>query len=643
MADVNKTATITVKAVTAPMEAGIKGATGSVNALADALNKVKTGLNYLQSGVQLGQFAADMERLGKAVPSAELEALQRATGNTVDKMSLLSLASRNLTGDLRLSQAQLVDVAGAAQALHERGFGPTIEIANKLSDALRTGREGALKEYGIEVDNLKDKHALMREELRKFHDLASDTGPVDARARSMEQFSARLQDSLNQLKQTLGDFVIGSLKYLNMLLDGVTTVAGNLAGAWHYMTTGNLVGVQAGSISNSSQAGAYAREYANNIGGYGEFGGAVYGLGNLGLGYQQYYQTRAANAARADQDKFNATIAGLIPELADQGQDTLDALTDQYGGIVNSEIKPKRPRGGGGKRQANYFEQTVGPEAVSVGVDLAYFGAQGAAQRDLGGLYSGVADSIGAFGDVGTDEGTTVQGGLGRLLGGIGSAARGLGRAAGSAASSAPTRQQIQALQDAQSKQQLAQLQSLTSAAGSAANAGVSALSAAVDAAVAGGKGIAAAAEAAAKASLRATAVKAITQAAWETAEGLAALAIGGPFGGASATAHFKAAAAYAATAAVAGGLSAAIPGGGSSGGGQHAAGTPGAGSSTGSFFGSSPSNNNQGGPTHVTVNMYGLPPGADAAKIGQSVQYALDQANKAGRTRGGSVVVQVR
>lgn len=105
-----------------------------------------------------------------------------------------------------------------------------------------------------------------------------------------------------------------------------------------------------------------------------------------------------------------------------------------------------------------------------------------------------------------------------------------------------------------------------------------SATFAALNAAITGEQSITAAIKNALRAELKAVSLRATVKAAEHTAMGFAALALGGPFGGSSASQHFKAAGMYAAVAGLAGGASGAvgaIGGGGSGGGGAGAVAPP--------------------------------------------------------------------
>ena len=176
-----------------------------------------------------------------------------------------------------------------------------------------------------------------------------------------------------------------------------------------------------------------------------------------------------------------------------------------------------------------------------------------------------------------------------------------------------------------------AKLQDRSTMAGGAFGALSDGIAASVSAAIDGSENIGKAFAKAAAAALKATAVQASVSALWETAKGIAALAVGSP----SAGAHFKAAAVFAATAVAAGVGSAAF--GAAGGGGASAIGAnTGAGAAGGLGGRSSGGANGQGNVTYI-INVNGYV--GDEKKLGEEIERKRQAAHRAGRSDGSTVV----
>src|SRR5262249_28645962 len=139
------------------------------------------------------------------VPTETLKGFQEATEGTIDKVSLLKFGMKALHGEFHLTADGAKLVLEAAQHLHDQGFGPTLDIAEKLEESLRTGNVKTLKEYGVALANTKDKMASVKEELEAFHRIAASPVNVDPGLQAIERLEAKVADFKTAWKVALGE------------------------------------------------------------------------------------------------------------------------------------------------------------------------------------------------------------------------------------------------------------------------------------------------------------------------------------------------------------------------------------------------------------------------------------------------------
>lgn len=188
---------------------GLNSALDLANKLGDALDK----------GIDLAKFGAEMNGLRKNVPTEALRAMTDATRGTVAQVDLLRFANKALTGEFHLTSDGLRIVTGAAQQLSERGFGPTLDIAKKLDEALRKGDFGELKALGINATNTK-------EAFEDFRKLAATPMNVDPTLTALKQMETGWADLADEIKRAAGN----ALSYLgNKALTTVGTIGTGLS------------------------------------------------------------------------------------------------------------------------------------------------------------------------------------------------------------------------------------------------------------------------------------------------------------------------------------------------------------------------------------------------------------------------------
>ena len=565
------------------------GLRANVDRLKDFAGQLDSAAGSMRRLLDLAKGAGEMRQAEASFKGtgAELGRLQRAVDGTVDKMRLMGFANKAMRGEFHLTQGGMEQVLAAADAMNDQGFGDTIEIAEKMARALKTGSTRSLREYGITVDETKDKQKIVNDLMSEFKRIASDGAPEDAMNKRFEQFNARLTDSINRLKMALGTLVLEFIDHVAELNEQADLLF---------------------SRDERSRTAKKAREIM--MGGrelpgqqFGRAAGFLGDLGSLGGGPNLGVMTRGLSET-ATQAQFEAILAN-DPALARQFQGIMTALNsgrDAKAMIERAAAAADVARGG-----------MAGKPPPGGGAGAGFVLSESRA-TDL--------TLTGRFGKTDAFPGSARGGDAGSMQAAAGKAPRIGGE---DMALAERQRQFDELMADMANRQKFA---------GAAFGALSDGIAASVGAAIDGSESMGKAFLRAAAASLKATAIQATINALWETAQGFAKLATGNP----AAAAHFKAAAIFAATAAAAGAGSAALGshGGGGGGGGSGARAS---GPSSGGFArGASGGGGGGGGNTIILVgDVFGRRPEDIAADI----EKARRQGKRTGRVIDGAQVVR--
>lgn len=221
------------------------GFSGFASKAGDALGKVADGfgkfnlaLGGIQKALGLAEDAFGLVKFSAEARFAEQRArelgvsageMASAVGGTVDDVTLLRFALKNLQGESALTKDQMLLVLKAADSLGDQGFGDTMKIADDLAKALKGGPTRALREYGIEVDDLKGTMGNSVVLMEKMRDVAAQVVSNDDIER-LERYQAAWQNVINELKK-LAQYIPDVIAVTgNIGLDGGTPSAiGNAA------------------------------------------------------------------------------------------------------------------------------------------------------------------------------------------------------------------------------------------------------------------------------------------------------------------------------------------------------------------------------------------------------------------------------
>jgi hypothetical protein len=180
------------------------------------------GVQLLGKALEFGKFSEDMEKLQKVVSSDLVESVQRATSGVVSQTDIMRSAAKALTGDMKLTEAQITDVFKAAKVLSDRGFGDTAENAEKLFTSLRKGTSEALKEFGLAVQDGKTGAEKFSNAMAAIKSTASTLpNGLNSTTDATQRLTASLSNLADTIKMAVGGVVADLADGLSGLIDKV--------------------------------------------------------------------------------------------------------------------------------------------------------------------------------------------------------------------------------------------------------------------------------------------------------------------------------------------------------------------------------------------------------------------------------------
>ena len=226
--DVNSTVTLEYKANVEQAKAALrdlsgeqkKNAQAAVTGLEDQIkaherlaSKITLGIGIAAGAVALGiqgfKKYEEATRLGAASAGADMDRLRTASRGLLTDMELMGVAATGMNGKFKLTSAELETVLGAAVALERRGLGPLAEITTKLSDDMRKGELGTLKDLGVAYDeNLAktDKRAAAMKALTDLSNESADATTTETEA--MRKHATAFQNSIDKVEEGIGRLAI---------------------------------------------------------------------------------------------------------------------------------------------------------------------------------------------------------------------------------------------------------------------------------------------------------------------------------------------------------------------------------------------------------------------------------------------------
>jgi len=186
-----------------------------------AVGGVERAFQMFKSTLDLAKFSAETQQLENRFRElgGSIGSMRNATDGAVGKLDLMRFGLRAMQGDMRLTKDGMEVLLKAADTLGDKGFGDTMEIAEKFMEVLRTGRTKGLAQYGIALDETGNKQATVNALFEKFHDIASQPIEVDENLEAIERMQAATEDWLVDFKGGIGELFIEFAKFSNAVTD----------------------------------------------------------------------------------------------------------------------------------------------------------------------------------------------------------------------------------------------------------------------------------------------------------------------------------------------------------------------------------------------------------------------------------------
>jgi hypothetical protein len=322
-----------------------------------AAGGISTAFQMLGKGIDAAFTEARLAAQEKLLAPGTVQRLQGAVDGLIPRTAILGLAVKSMTGDFALTETQMSKVMRAAIALEQKGYGPAVQIAEKLNDALVNG-VNRLDDFGIDLEKTDDRLGDVNRAMGSFDDLIRGT-PVDERTASLK----RLQVTMNDIAEAFN------------------RLAGAAAGA--VVTVGNALGSAAGQVLYGSviDDSVFASDAENEA------------------------HFAAKRAARKAARERRAAEAGLLrseddAEYAAQfgaGYDD-SPFADRYN-YDPTYKRPKRDPGAGRTRRNVYGEDVSGDLGSWSGLGAGEMGPEMFHDRDttegFAAQFGGVADEVG--------------------------------------------------------------------------------------------------------------------------------------------------------------------------------------------------------------------------------------------------------
>ena len=203
-----------------------------------------SGSNFAQNltaGVLAGQAAIGMlSKLKDAVTGAaneferqagimnrfsgDVSEAARRTNGLITQIDLMTAQSRASAAGLELTSSQFATLSVRAAEFAAQTGGDATESLNRLMQALATGRSGALREYGVELEGITDmaekQDSAIRQLTRGYEDSESS---ADTLGGMLQVLTNRMEDTQTEMIQAVNDSGL-----LERGMESLSTAAGVL-------------------------------------------------------------------------------------------------------------------------------------------------------------------------------------------------------------------------------------------------------------------------------------------------------------------------------------------------------------------------------------------------------------------------------
>lgn len=177
---------------------------GTFNQAIEGVNKV---FDFLNKSLDTAINTTRQQNLEKMLPVGTVDKFRDATDKMIGRQDVLRLSVKGLTGDFKLSNAEMQTVLQTSVALSQKTGEHADVIADKLLDALAKG-VNKLDDFGISLEKTNDRQFDVNAAMSKFKDIIAEN-PVDEQTKSL----MAMKDAIAELTAAMSTMITEMAKW----------------------------------------------------------------------------------------------------------------------------------------------------------------------------------------------------------------------------------------------------------------------------------------------------------------------------------------------------------------------------------------------------------------------------------------------
>jgi hypothetical protein len=203
-----------------------KGLESQNKKLEDSISKwakVSAGIGTAVAAFKFAKVSLDeyarAEDLAAATQGVRIEGLRKAARGLRTDMDLLTFAAKTNAGAHKLTQEQMELAIAAMEVYEDRGH-DTAKVVNAITDALVKGKAEGLQQFGVAVEETKDKSQQFAAVVRALRKDVEEAGTqADVGADAWKRHGVTFQNAMSQIKQSIGQIVVAMTPLVGLVAD----------------------------------------------------------------------------------------------------------------------------------------------------------------------------------------------------------------------------------------------------------------------------------------------------------------------------------------------------------------------------------------------------------------------------------------
>jgi hypothetical protein len=200
----------------------------------DKLGKAALAVGAFYAAYKVAQASVNetIEFQKQQAASAEfnIEKLQAAAGGLIDDMEAMKFAATTSAGAFKLNQNQMELFQQVIRAYTKDGFDAK-EVTDRFTEALVSGKTRGLREFGIQLDDTRDKTKLLNELMAVGQkEIDKYGGNLEVAGDSWRRSSVAWSDALDDIKHRIGELVIKLAPLVELLAKAVSLISAVIPG-----------------------------------------------------------------------------------------------------------------------------------------------------------------------------------------------------------------------------------------------------------------------------------------------------------------------------------------------------------------------------------------------------------------------------